>query len=478
MKIIIIGAGLGGLECGYLLAKQGFEVTILEKNPQIGGCLQSFIRHGQRFDTGFHYVGGLCEGELLHTLFEQFNLTRLPWHQLDTDCFDEVIWEGEHYSLANGYDLFAETLAQSFPDQRDAIATYARFLKENQSSLHTLTPDNEQARLLMGQSAYQYVNETFRHPVLRNVIAATSLKMELRADTLPLYIYAQINGSFIQSAWRLRGGGQQIADSLARDIRNFGGEILTKKRVIGVDVADERIGRVRCPDGEDFPCDAVIADIHPAQLLSLLPDGAVRKRYCQRIIALPNSFGIFTVHLALKPGAVTYRNRNLFIHHDADLWEIEPDRPGVHSAGVHFAVPEDGGIHTDNIDIFVPMKWEEVSAWSQSHRGNRPEEYLMFKQKKAEEIIGFISPYIPDLKNNIKNIYTSSPLTYHDYTGTREGSAYGIRKDYDHLMTTMIPIHTPLSNLFFTGQNVNFHGVLGVSITSMLTVRQFLEKRQ
>ena len=38
-SVIIIGAGLGGLECGYILAKNGMQVTVLEHEGQVGGCL-------------------------------------------------------------------------------------------------------------------------------------------------------------------------------------------------------------------------------------------------------------------------------------------------------------------------------------------------------------------------------------------------------------------------------------------------------
>ena len=44
-KVIIIGSGLGGLSSGVILAKNGYDVTILEKGAQIGGCLQCFTRH-------------------------------------------------------------------------------------------------------------------------------------------------------------------------------------------------------------------------------------------------------------------------------------------------------------------------------------------------------------------------------------------------------------------------------------------------
>jgi phytoene dehydrogenase-like protein len=62
---IVIGSGLGGLEVALILLRHGYEVTVLEKGRQAGGCLQSFVRDGRRFDTGFHYVGGLGEGEPL-----------------------------------------------------------------------------------------------------------------------------------------------------------------------------------------------------------------------------------------------------------------------------------------------------------------------------------------------------------------------------------------------------------------------------
>ena len=64
--VAILGGGLGGLQCGYILAKNGLNVCVIEKNPLAGGCLQSFRRRGAgdticEFDTGLHYVGGLDE---------------------------------------------------------------------------------------------------------------------------------------------------------------------------------------------------------------------------------------------------------------------------------------------------------------------------------------------------------------------------------------------------------------------------------
>ena len=84
-SVIVIGAGLGGLLCGKILSQHGFRVTILEQGAQAGGALQSFVREGIRFDTGFHSVGGLGPGEPLERIFRPLGLMDLPWMPMEPD---------------------------------------------------------------------------------------------------------------------------------------------------------------------------------------------------------------------------------------------------------------------------------------------------------------------------------------------------------------------------------------------------------
>ena len=67
--VVIIGSGLGGLVCGAVLGMNGYKVCILEKNKQIGGCLQTFARNKTILDTGVHYIGALGEGQTLNKIF-------------------------------------------------------------------------------------------------------------------------------------------------------------------------------------------------------------------------------------------------------------------------------------------------------------------------------------------------------------------------------------------------------------------------
>lgn len=53
-QVVILGAGVAGLACGYELAKAGYGVTILEKNDFVGGLAATLVKDGFRFDTGPH----------------------------------------------------------------------------------------------------------------------------------------------------------------------------------------------------------------------------------------------------------------------------------------------------------------------------------------------------------------------------------------------------------------------------------------
>ena len=467
-KVVIIGAGLGGLQCAYILAKNGLDVTVLEQDIHIGGCLQSFRRGNTLFDAGFHYIGGLREGESLYPLFRYFNLLDLPWQALDEDCFDEVVIGDRRFALASGHERFIDTLTAAFPHEKEGIRRYTVFLKQvGDHILDTFQPREATdfySESLFARSAYEFLTDTIHDPLLRKVLSGSSLKLELAQDTLPLYVFAQINNSFIQSAWRIRGGGQQIADHLAADITRMGGHIRTHACVTEIEEKDGRVTGVRVNNEEFIEATHVICDIHPKMVMELLANSqSLRRIYRRRIDSLEETYGMFTANISLKPDALPYLNRNIFVHRpEADLWH--PDTTQVNSLMVSFYPGQPA------LDLLTPMRWSQVSQWAE----HRDAEYEAFKAQKAEECLQLAEQRLPELRGAIDRIYTSTPLTYRRYTHTFEGSAYGIRKDWRSPMTTVLAPKTPIENVLLTGQNLNLHGVLGVSMTSVITAAQII----
>ena len=479
--VAIIGAGLGGLQTAYILAKNGLKVCVLEKNHLVGGCLQTFKRGKNEFDTGFHYVGGLDDGQPLNTIFSYFNLMHLPWHRLDSNAFDEVYVGNKSFFFANGYDNFVEALSQQFPHQKQNLVNYVALLKQVGDGLKNSFLPRAEADVfgtsLFTRSAYDFLCQTITDPLLRNVLSGTSLKMELAKSTLPLYIFAQINSTFIQSAWRLNGGGQLIADSLVESIKSMGGTVIVDAEVTEMVEKDGRLSALVVGGcDESIEADWFVSSLHPMATLNLLKESqVVRKIYRRRISNLQNTFGMFTVNIALKEGQLPYLNRNQFIYNTNDVWSIAEKENCGQTQGVlvSYRVPHEGNMAT-NIDILTPMQWQEVEQWAETQVGRRGDDYKQFKEQKAQECIALASRVLPQLPSAVDKVFTSSPLTYYNYTATQQGAAYGIRKDYNNPMQTLLTPRTPLPNLLLTGQNLNLHGILGVSMSSFFTAAEII----
>ncbi len=475
--VVIIGSGLGGLQCGFILSKLGMKVCIVEKNSALGGCLQSFKRGANEFDTGFHYIGSLDKGQILYKIFDYMGLMNLQWQKLDSSGFDEIFYNGKSYLFENGYENFANRIISYFPLQKEGIERYVSLLKSvGDNIIAPLFSHNENP--LFDINAFSQISSILKDTDLVNVVSGNSLKLELNKATLPIYTFSQINSSFIQSAYRLVGGGSQIADLLASKIMNMGGNVITNCK--GINLVEEsgvaKYLEVDNADIERIYSKSFISNLSPELTLDLLSESkSIRPIFRKRISALEQTFGMFTVNIALKPNKITYLNRNIYYYENGvspwDVVNLDQTPKGVL---ISYQVPktEGGNIipkYTNVIDILTPMSFSQVSKWSNTQVGRRGEDYKEFKAKKAEECINLAQRVIPNLKESIDSISCSTPLTYRNYTGAIRGTAYGIRKDCNNSLQTLIAPKSPISNLYFTGQNLNLHGVLGVSMTSLLT---------
>ena len=477
---VIIGSGLGGLECAHILSKAGMSVLLLERGTQAGGCLQSYRRHGLAFDTGFHYVGGLDKGQSLHSAFRHLGLLRLPWQRLDNH-FDRVTIGNQTFSFAQGYDAFVETLTVAFPAERDALNKYADMLKQcGEQQFDALNPQTEESSVLsrlFETSAYQYLTETFHDPLLINVLCGTSLKMELRKESLPLFTFAHGNGSFIESSWRLKGDGSLIINSLADGIRMHGGEIICNAEVRELVEKDGKLVHAVCSNGEIYEGTIFISNIHPAVTCNLVKQSSrMKKVYRSRITHLENTFGMFTVSLRIKPQTLRYFNWNQYIYKEPDVWAFHLKNNPVSGVLVSCRIPEDGSKYVQQVDLLTPMNWSECEQWSHTEVGRRGEDYKAMKKRVADECNTLAERFIPGLRDRITGCYTSTPLTYRNYTLTPEGSAYGLRKDFRNPMITLLSPRTPIPNLLLTGQNLMLHGLHGVTMTALFTCAEVLGK--
>lgn len=478
--VAIIGSGLGGLVCANILSRLGKRVIVLEQGAQPGGCLQSYKRGKTTFDTGFHCVGGLAEGQSLHTVFSALGLLSLPWQRLDPNGMARVTIDDRTFVFEEGYDNFARRLADYFPNERTALQRFAELLKQSaHTQLDALNPKaapSDFAMHTMEINAWDYLNSTFTDPLLISVISGTSLKTELRKASLPLFTFLHTVGGFVESSWRLKGDGSLIVNSLVDSLRRYGGDVVTNTKVTELVEHEGQITQAVCANGERYDAQLFVSDIHPLETCRLVKaNDVMRMSYRNRISRLPNTYGMFTVSVRLKPRFLKYFNYNHYIYSRADVWTIAENNTPVSGLMISCRVPNDGEEYAQQLDLLTPMTWDNCIRWQNTTVGRRGVTYKKMKQRMANDCMMLADNIIPGLFTAAQ-VTTSTPLTWRDYTGTPYGSAYGLRKDSANALGTMLSPRTPLPNLFLTGQSLMLHGLHGVTMTALHTCAEIVGK--
>ena len=487
--VVIIGSGLGGLECAYILSKEGYKVLVLEKNRQLGGSLQTFVREKAIFDTGIHYIGGLDEGQNLYKCFKYFNIyDKLKLIKMDEDGFDRISFgdNGREYKHAQGYDNFVEQLSQEFPHQRQALKNYIEHIQEvcNYFPLYQLKEDNNPVFVTkyLDINARDFIASMVSDPRLQSVLAGSNPIYAGEGDKTPIYVHAHVANTYIESAYKCIDGGGQIERYLTKNIRANGGEIRNYAEVSKIVEVDGLVTHVELNTGEIIHGKNFISNIHPALTMEKLESTKIKNAFRHRMAGLENSSSAFIIDIVLKPDTFKYINYNIYHYNQNDVWTGVNNTPEMGPAGFALFVPKSsfGGEYARSMTLLIYMKFDEVKKWADTfatmprHDNSRGPEYEEFKIRKAEQVIDMACAKIPNLRNCIQSYTTSTPLSYRDYIGTKDGGLYGISKDYRDPVRTFIAPVTKIPNLYFTGQNLSMHGVLGVTVGAIRTCGLFL----
>lgn len=478
---LIIGSGLGGLLCAHILSREGFNVCLVEKNKQLGGCLQTFKRRGCIFDTGVHYVGSLDEGQLTHQFFKFFGLTqKLNLKKMDEDGFDILQFKDGTYKYPMGYERFNESLIERFPQEKEAVLTYSRRLQEVIASLDLYNLRNSKGPISINPhfsaNFNDFINSLTTNAQLKNILAGLNMLYAGTPQNTSLYLHATVFHSFLCSAWRLVDGSSQITDLLANDIRNAGGTIVTDNGVKRLHIDSNKIASIEFDDGQQIQAEKIISNAHPSSTIKLIDKVHLKKPYWKRIDTLPNTTSSFTVYVCLKQQTYPYENFNFYRVKSDRIWCNPEPNDTNWPGGYMFLTPatSESSEFASCAIIMTFMDYRDVAQWHDTTIEKRGEAYRAFKQEKAELLLDAVEKDKPGFRKNIDKYYTSTPLTYRDYTATKEGAIYGIARDCNDPIKTYIPPRTKISNLFFTGQNISMHGVLGVTVGAVQTCAEFL----
>lgn len=292
-SILIIGAGIGGITAGAHLAKQGFQVTILEKNSSPGGRCSKFEDNGHVFDVGPTLL-------VMPKIYEEeFSRLGEDIHQLlDLRRVDPTyhVYFDDGSKLALTSDLgWMETQLEaiepgSFKHYLEYISEGSRHYKwvmnslvnrDFRSILDFIKPEVLPALVQIKPLTRHYSNvgTYFDDPRLKAAFTFQDMYVGLSPveaiATFSLLQYTEM----VHGVWFPIGGMHSVVQSLVSIAKKWGCEFHYDYEVKSIDVNGHRVNGVTLSNGEVLEADIVLANADlPYVYQSLLPENGSTKR--------------------------------------------------------------------------------------------------------------------------------------------------------------------------------------------------------
>ncbi|WP_347216889.1 NAD(P)/FAD-dependent oxidoreductase [Chryseobacterium sp.] len=488
--ILVIGSGLGGLVSALILAKEGLKVCVLEKNNQYGGNLQTFSRDKLIFDTGVHYLGGLSKGQNLNRFFSYLEIMdELELQKMDEDGYDRISFGDDaiQYPHAQGYQNFVEQLSAHFPEEKENLENYCEEIQYVCSQFpryHVVGKDNYNEEILH-LNTKRFIESVTQNKTLQAVLLGSNFLYAGDSENVPFYVHALTVNSYIQSAYKCVKGGSQISKLLIRKLRQYGAEV-HKHSEVSEFIFNENntLISVKTKTGKEYAAKQFISNIEIRSAIKLIGEDRLKRSFLNRVLSWQPVSSCFSVYLVLKPNCLPGFNYNIY-HYSSEEQVWNAYRYHKEAWPETYMLSSTPSKHhpqfAESLTAISYMDFDEVKQWENTvntvaDEHERGEQYEKFKLEKTEKMIDALEKKIPGLRRAIKQIYTSTPLSYRDYIGSFEGNMYGYMKNSDNPLKTMVSPRTKIDNLFLTGQSVNMHGILGVTIGAFNTCAEILGK--
>lgn len=482
---IVVGSGISGLTMVLLLSMSGRRVLLLEKSSRIGGSLRRFRRRGIPFDTGFHFTGGLHEGGILADILSILGIRDyIEPIYLSESCRTQFIFEseGRRFELPSGIENIKKQFKDYFPRESAAVDRHFDMIQ----SVCRRTPSLNIYENVIGHPTLDedfvtldaVLKDQTSDAVLRGLLSGYSMCYGVRPNEVSFANHCRMVQNFYESLSRVKNGGDAFIEAFREKFKSSDVEIRCGTFIAELaDIRDSKVGRFVLNTGEEVTADSCVFTIHPKEILGLLPAKHISRAFASRVSSFESSAGFFSVFATLKEGkkdpnpdaAIT----SLFPQADVNML-LDPAYRGT-PALVIIKSPASCDGAKEGICILEPSFAAEVSGWSDSKHGNRPQEYLEYKQARLEKCKEHIFSFFPAYRESLDVMDAGTVLTLRDCLNNPDGSAYGVKQKMgQYNLVGKLPLH----NLFAAGQSALLPGIIGAMMSSLIVGRAVLGKER
>ncbi len=283
-KVIVIGAGPGGLAATMQLAKAGVDVTLLEKMDRVGGRSAAIEQNGYRFDTGptfFLYPRVLQEifQSVGYELFDEVPMKRLdPQYRLIFGAGGQLDCTGDLEKMERAVESFSPrdkgSLTRYMNDNRKKLAAFRPILESPfDSVMDLLRPSLMGAAPLVKpwKSLGQELASYFKDPRLVLAFSFQSKYLGMSPFNCPSLFSILSYLEYEYGVYHPYGGCNKVNERMAQISEELGASIHLNEPVTGFEFTGRKVKAVLTPNGR-YECDAVVINSDFAHTMqSLIP---------------------------------------------------------------------------------------------------------------------------------------------------------------------------------------------------------------
>jgi all-trans-retinol 13,14-reductase len=490
---LILGAGMGGLTVGALLARDGRKVCVLEAHDAPGGYAHTFRLGDFRFCAQVHYIFGCGEGETIHQLLERLGVAdEVPFVRLDPEGFDHVVVGAERVRIPNGLAKLRDRMVHLHPEAREPIRRYVETITVLGEELSTLgdVPDRLSWRLLPELVRHRHLvrhmrwtlKDLYDHVAMPRHVGAL-LAGQCGDYLLPprdvsLLLHAALVCGYDRGAYYPQKHYFHFVDTIADAIRTRPGcALLLEHEVARIEVARGRAAAVITTDGKRFTAKRVISNVDPQRTAALMTPGWQRSDADRRRLDYHYSSGTFTMYLALRGLDLRdhgFGSFNVWHYPHADLERIYDDqllRDDLSDPWLFLSTPTlhspAPGLCPPGHQILEIATSCDHARWSRLRQVDR-RAYNRAKKRVRETILDLLEArYVPRLRDHLALRVCGTPSTNERFCRAPGGNSYGAALTPRQVGLGRGPYQTSLDNLWMVNATAGFPSVAGTIAAGM-----------
>ncbi len=488
-RVIVVGAGIGGLTAAALLAHRGYEVLILDQAIVPGGCASTFKRKGFTFDVGATQVAGLEPGGIHDRIFSELEIDLPEATPCDPACAVFLPGESTPINVWRNPEKWQEERQRQFPGSEPFWGLLASLFKASwdfQGRDPVLPPRNiwDLWQLTQAVRSRTLITVPYVLFTVGDALRAYGLGNDHRLRTfldLQLKLYSQVSAEETallyaatalavsqspQGLFHLKGSMQVLSDLLVAALERDGGKLLMRHTVENIQLENGKAKSVTIRNqktGEvwEETAEHIVANVTVQNLVQLLGEKAPRG-YKKRVDKLPSPSGAFVVYMGVEANAIPPECPP----HLQFLYDANGVIGENNSLFVSVSHQGDGRAPEGKATI-IASSFVDVKKWWQT------EDYEGLKQKFTQDAISHLNKYFYLKPETIIHVEAATPRTFSYYTGRNQGIVGGIGQRIPNFGPFGFANRTPISGLWLVGDSTHpGEGTAGVSYSALTVVRQ------